>query len=234
MKTAPILVLSLSCFAAIAQETKAKIELTTPVEHIVYEPLSKFFVGEAILVRSSTDGSLDLKNVRILSDQAEVSKEGDDFVVIAKKAGEITLRLYDFTVVEKPVLIETKTITAFATIPAGSLAASLNGKTGGRITHDEIINAVGMKLLNPESGGDRVDKTVEIVSFTMSVFHKERDPVLNLRSDGSKITSEMKALLKESPRGSKVYFEYVKAGNPNSDDHSMRSLPPLAFVLADD
>ena len=219
--------------AAMAQETKPKIELTTPVERVVYEPLSRLYVGEAILIHPSSDGSVDLKNVRIISEQAEVSREGDDFVIIAKQAGEITLRIYDFSVIEKPVLIETQKVMAAVSYFYAGVSASLNGKTGGRITHAEIIDETELKILSPPDDGSK-DASEEIVSYMMSVFHKERDPVLNIQSEGSKLTPEMKAVIKESPKGAKIYFEYVKARSGSSDDNSTRSLPPLSFVLADD
>jgi hypothetical protein len=219
---------------ATAQENKSKIDLTTPVERIYYEPLTTLKVGEAVLVHPMATDSLDLANVHLICDQAEANREGDDFVVIAKQAGEITLRFYDYSIIEKPVLVETKTLMAIADFSYFP-KASLNGKTSGHITHSELLHADELKMLNLSK-----DKMLEefsslrITGFKMSIFAKGKDPVLDILSDGTKLTPEMKGWIKDSPKGAKVYFEYIKAVLNSSSSQTTRSLPPLVFVLVDD
>lgn len=66
-----------------------------------------------------------------------------------------------------------------------------------------------------------------IKSFKITVVRRGRDPI-EISSESNALTGAMKDAISQSPLGTKVYFEYVRATLP---DGTTRSLNPLNFVL---
>jgi gliding motility-associated protein GldM len=66
-----------------------------------------------------------------------------------------------------------------------------------------------------------------VTSFKITVVRRGRDPI-EINSESNMLTPAMKDVILQSPLGTKIYFEYIKASLP---DKTTRSLNPLNFVL---
>jgi hypothetical protein len=78
-------------------------------------------------------------------------------------------------------------------------------KYNDTISIDNINNVMRLNVCNDTDG------SLTISTFRMSRYYKGLDPVVMTKSDGNALSGQMLALLLNSPAGSKILFEYVKA-----------------------
>lgn len=95
------------------------------------------------------------------------------------------------------------------------------GKTGGKISKDEIAVATTFEFV----GGDTSWKITELrVSVAAKDLYKE------FQVRGDTLTDNIRNILMNLPAGSKMYIEYIRAGSKNMIS---RQLAPMSFTITD-
>jgi hypothetical protein len=92
------------------------------------------------------------------------------------------------------------------------------------VTADELVNATAVLVIDEKTM--TAEKGIEVKSFRMTVITPSGK--VELEAKGSTISEPMKAQLQKLHSGDKVYFEYIKAQQP---DGTLRSLTSMAFKI---
>ena len=69
--------------------------------------------------------------------------------------------------------------------------------------------------------------SLRITSFKMTAVRKNME-LNELQSESNLITADMKAIIETAEKGSKIYFEYIKA---MGDDGKTKNLSPIYVVI---
>ena len=105
--------------------------------------------------------------------------------------------------------------------------AKAAGQKGGPINK----NLLAAANIIPELENFDFDLFFKTTGFTMSIFGRGRDPILDKESNSSQLTQEMRDLLQKARPGDKVFFERIRAQMASGTDKSTRQLPPLSFTI---
>ena len=96
------------------------------------------------------------------------------------------------------------------------------------ITRTELLRAGKLSVIYFPS----YDTTRHVIaSFTMSVFQKGKDPILDIPSNGDDFSPTMISVLTTVRWNDKVYFENI-IERMGSNGQTQRKLPPLAINIA--
>ena len=94
------------------------------------------------------------------------------------------------------------------------------------ITKSELLRAGKLSVIYFPS----YDLTKHVIaSYSMSVFQKGKDPILDIPSNGDDFTPTMISVLNTVRWGDKIYFERIIEKMDSSG--TLRSLPPLGISL---
>jgi hypothetical protein len=201
---------------------------------VIFAQASSIEISKKIYVVSSesvsvleagTDNVLQVKvhdqsveRLLVNSSQGTVRQDGKDFIIHPDKAGEIVLKIYNYNDLSHPVLIEERKMeVAFPPF------AILAGKSGGKITREELLNASKVEISGSE-------EAMKVCAFKLSVSD-HINGYTEFSGSNENITAEMNAALHEITVGSKVYVEYIRAGRTNED--CGRQFPPLSFIVSE-
>jgi|GEM_PF-5858509 len=204
-----------------AQSTPGKtVQITKPTYKVVYEPAFVLEAGIDNVLRFSA-GDPSVKRLLVNSSQGKVTQKGEDFIIHPESKGELVLKIYNYNDLSNPLLLEERKMEVRDADPApGALFA---GKAGGKITRKELGEVTKI-----EAGG--TDRTMMIREFKLSVAGKDIE-YREFSSRDENLTADMIASLKQLPVGSKIYIEYIRAGNEN--EPFTRMLAPLAFTVTE-
>jgi gliding motility-associated protein GldM len=95
---------------------------------------------------------------------------------------------------------------------------------GGKINKNVLAAQAGVI---PVMENFDFDLFFKVKGFKITIVRKGKDPV-ELASESNLITPQMKEIITNSPIGTKIYFEYIRATGP---DGTVRSLAPMNFEL---
>jgi hypothetical protein len=107
-------------------------------------------------------------------------------------------------------------LLSFTTISDGEPRVGIGGKYSGEISKEEIYKS-------PELNA----QGFEIASFTFVI--QSETMVIQKLGEGSKLSDEMLALIREAESGQKVYFENIRI--KTKDDQDLKA-PNLVLVLS--
>lgn len=83
--------------------------------------------------------------------------------------------------------------------------AGFNNFSGGEIIREVILKSPGLKVIDT-----LMHSMYEIKSFTMTKIVKGKNPREFINDENGLLTEEMKREIKNSPVGTKLYFEHIK------------------------
>jgi hypothetical protein len=98
----------------------------------------------------------------------------------------------------------------------------INNKSGGPITQSELLESSGLKLTSA------ADSLFQISSFRLTRIKQGEDPVEESNKSNGELTDAMKSIIKNTKKGDKIYFEYIKC---KGIDGTIRSMPALSFII---
>lgn len=97
-------------------------------------------------------------------------------------------------------------------------SATLAGMSGGAATALQ---------LSADSMLRATDDGMEVASFRMSKYEKDKD-ALEIESSSAMLTASMREAIAKAAPGTKIYFEFIKGKNTKGQ---MRALSPIEFVI---
>lgn len=98
----------------------------------------------------------------------------------------------------------------------------INNKSGGPITQSELLESSGLKLT------PAADSLFQISSFRLTIIKQGEDPIEESNKSNGELTDAMKSIIKNTKKGDKIYFEYIKC---KGIDGTIRSMPALSFII---
>lgn len=148
-------------------------------------------------------------------DKGTIDKRKDYFLVRVKQPG-----IAKISVKNGNQLLTTK---EFRVKRVPSPVAQVARLTGGDIPKHVLLAQKGVEAVLPNFD---FDLSFDVVGFTLSTtingYSKEAT------SNSALFTANQKDLIKQAPRGTKIYIEDIKAKGP---DGTLRALPPMAFRI---
>ena len=200
-------------FAAAQNQINAGVKVLKPVSVVTYEPVTVLEAGTGNRIRI-TAGDSTVKRILVNASQGTVKQQGKDFIIHPEKPGEIILKIYNNNDLVNPVLIDEKVLEVVV-----APFVTFGGKHGGEISREEIrqVSRVETSGMNDES---------KILEFKLSVAGKGIE-YKEFFAKSDSLTGEMLTRLREIPAGSKIFIEYIRAGN----EFSSRQLPPVELTV---
>ena len=107
------------------------------------------------------------------------------------------------------------------------IRATIAGKSRGEITKGELLAAPGIVAVVDYSASS-VDIRYEIASFEMSLII--RGIIVTKSIKGSRLSTDIKQYISNAEKGTKIYFENIRAKGPEGD---LIKLPPIIFEIID-